>query len=314
MQEVSVPKDQTDGGLASSDLNKWEKLASSWGFSNLLTPEDGFRTCLNENGPWSRADQPGIYFWIAHDGEAYVGQSINPQARLREHWRYHRDLVRASFMPCPADDLDRVEARFIKEAGARYALRNIKLAVSTAREVPFDKAIAEEERERFLKGEELADGPPRDFLLLEQLQKRKFERFLATPRGADGIRALQTFVRRAIPKPAETEVGFWSSTIKPESCFIRVNAGQQEVFTYDGSEARPTVRVLTDRRMGILRSWRSPYAVQSYIIDLRADRLDEWLTQERLMSCRRLVVRLMRHTVALNSGSHCPQAWRHDLG
>ena len=32
-----------------------------------------------------------------------------------------------------------------------------------------------------------------------------------------------------------------------------------------------------------------------------------WLTSKRLVSCRKLVVWLMRHTTPLNNGSHCPQ-------
>ena len=85
-------------------LAQWAELASRWGFSDFLSPEDGFRNCVQSRQRWANRDQPGIYFWIAADGEAYVGQSIKPQSRLREHWRSHLDLERACFMPCSEAD------------------------------------------------------------------------------------------------------------------------------------------------------------------------------------------------------------------
>ena len=289
---------------------KWAELASSWGFSDFLSPEDGFRTCLQSSQRWRNHDQPGIYFWLAEDGEAYVGQSINPRSRLREHWRNHRDIVRACFLPCPATELDAIEARLIKQAGRHFDLRNIKLAVATSREVPFDKLISEDERERFLAGDDLHDLPWRTFELLTQVQKKRYEKFLASSGGHEALRALQTFVSRVIPKPAATEVGFWSVTLFPQSPSLRLNAGQQEVFTYPANCPGSEIRIFSDKRLRLLRSSRARYVVESYIDEISAGALDTWLKRERLLASRRLVVRLMRHTTALNSGSHCPQAVR----
>ena len=190
-----------------------------------------------------RLAEPGIYFWLAEDGETYVGQSLNPQSRLREHWRNHRDIVRACFVPCAATDLDRLEAELIEEAGRHFLLRNIKLAVATAREVPFDTLISSDERERFLAGHDLKAGCWNEFEHLTQVQKHKFSRFLAVARAIEALTALQLFVRCAIPKPAATEVKFWSATIFPSRRFVRLNAGQQEVFTVNVGAGR--IRVLT---------------------------------------------------------------------
>jgi hypothetical protein len=287
---------------------RWATLAADWGFKSFLSPEDGFRTCLASAGRWSGAKEPGIYFWLASDGQAYVGQSVNPQQRLREHLRTHFDIIAASYLPCPLARLDIREAELVRQAGQHYPLRNIKLAVSTSRTVPFDRIVDEEERERFLLGGALQDEPQRPLELLARLQARKFGRFIAMPGAEQALRALQTFVERAIPKPAATEAAFWSVTLLPKNHLLRLNVGQQEVFTFAAGE----VRVFTDKSIGLLRSRRSRYAVESYETVLDPAALENWLTGKHLLACRRLLVRLMRHTTALNSGSHCPQAVRWD--
>ena len=126
--------DDRDGTAASRiRIEKWSTLASKSGFVDFLSPEDGFKTCVTSGGAWANKDQPGIYFWLAADGEAYVGQSITPQSRLRQHWRDHRDVSHACFRPCPLNDLDRVEEKLITEIGKHFPLRNIKHAVTTSR-------------------------------------------------------------------------------------------------------------------------------------------------------------------------------------
>jgi hypothetical protein len=292
---------------------KWSKLASNYGFSDFISPEDGFKTCLQSGRNWTNKDQPGIYFWLATDGEAYVGQSIKPQSRLRQHLRDHRYVSHACFMPCAPHDLNQAEEKLITQIGKHFPLRNIKHAVTTSSEVPFDKLISDDERERFLAGENLPDEPWRDLPLLTRLQNRKFDKFAAVEGGLEALAAASTFVHRAIPMPAATEVGFWSITLFPANCFLRVNAGQQEVFTCAGGRNGSEARILTDKRVRLLRSRDSGYRVASYVTAMAPSRVSQWLRGEALLSCRRLVVRLMRHTTTLNSGSHCPQAVRADV-
>ena len=146
---------------------------------------------------------------------------------------------------------------------------------------------------------------------MTQVQAKRFERFLRAPGADEALAALQMFVERAIPKPAATEVGFWSVTLFPSSGFVRLNAGQQEVFTYRIAAEGAEVRTLSDRRLSLLRSRKARYMTESYVDIVAADALDRWLAGERLLATRSLVVRLMRHTTALNSGSHGPQAVRH---
>ena len=307
----NVLEDARDNGTLGDAMARWSRLASATGFKDFLSPEDGFKTCLGSPGTWANRAQPGIYFWLASDGEAYVGQSISPQSRLREHWRNHPDISQACFMPCNPEQLDRVEERLIGQLGKHFALRNIKHAVTTSREVPFDKVINDEERERFIVGGDLPDKPWRDLDLLTRLQARKFTRFVAIEGGLEALAAARTFIARALPKPAATEVGFWSVTLFPSKGFLRVNAGQQEIFTCAVGRERSEARILTDKRISLVRSYNSGYRVPSYVTAMAPRAVGGWLQGDALLSCRRLVVRLMRHTTTLNSGSHCPQAVRH---
>lgn len=291
---------------------RWSDLASRSGFVDFLSPEDGFKTCARSGRPWTNKDQPGIYFWLAEDGETYIGQSVTPRSRLRQHVRDHGDMMLACFMPCAQSDLDRVEGELINQLGGHFPLRNIKLAVSTSRDVPFDELVDATERERFLAGEEITDGHWQDLELLTRLQTARFAKFLAHDGAQEALAAARLFISRAIPKPAATEASFWSVTLFPRTCFIRINAGQQEVFTCEGQKGEGEVRILTDNRISLLRSRKARYRVPSYVTTVSASKLEEWLIGDGLKSCRRLVVRLMRHTTTLNSGSHCPQAVRLD--
>ena len=135
-------------GVESNHAVRWSDLAARSGFVDFLSPEDGFKTCVRTGQLWSNKDRPGIYFWLAEDGEAYIGQSVTPRSGLRQHVRDHGDLVRACFMPCPESDLNRVEEELINRLGGHFPLRNIKLAVATSREVPFDELVDATERER----------------------------------------------------------------------------------------------------------------------------------------------------------------------
>ena len=61
----------------------WEKLSRDNGFVETLTPEDGFRFCFGTQRAWADKVKSGIYFWIAEDGEGYVGQpKLNTSAAL----------------------------------------------------------------------------------------------------------------------------------------------------------------------------------------------------------------------------------------
>ena len=298
-----------DGVADPSEL--WLKIARENGFEDFLMAANGFGRSTSSRRRWANRNRPGIYFWLTENGEAYIGQSVRPLARLRQHQRHHGDITHAAFQRCPRQGLNALEQKLVEIAGRHFTLRNIKFAVSTASPVALDQLISPAEQALFVAGGDLEDGdwPPLDDHV--RLQSRKFEQFLAHRDSASALEALQLFVCRAIPKPAATEAKFWSVSLFADRCFVRVNAGHQEVFTYDARANR--VELFSDRSLSWLGSWRTSYQVPSWVNWVRPAHLDQWLAGERLLSCRRLVVRLMRHTQALNSGSHCPQLLRHPI-
>lgn len=288
----------------------WVQAASALGFTDFITPEDGFRACIRSGGQWRNSACCGIYFWIADNGETYVGQTVNARARLREHWRNHPDLSYACFQPVVREELDAREVQLIDLVGRRFPTRNIKFALETQTHVPFDRFVSRDERAAFLDGAgDLPDRCWRELPVLEQKQARKFQQLLGDRVGPDVINTLAIYIDKVIPRPAATEARFWSVTLFAQH-LMRVNAGQQEVFTLtNGTDGGLYARPLTTTPFG--PDAEGPfYKSSSYDAWFSAEKLSTWLTDKRLVSCRELVVRLMRHTTTLNSGSHCPQVVR----
>lgn len=289
----------------------WRDAARRLGFTDFVSAEDDFRTSLVDGGAWAGAHETGLYFWIAEDGETYVGQTVNARSRLLQHRRTHPDLSYASFQALADDQLNAREAELIEIVGRSFATRNIKHALQTRTHVPFDDFVSEIERHAFLDGTDLDEDHWRALPLLERKQARKFDTFLAMDEASSALGALATFIRKALPKPATTEARFWSVSLCPAGHLLRVNAGQQEVFTVTrGREGDLYAWALALDRFGL--SADGPlYQTASYACKVPLAQIDEWLTGRRLRSCRSLVVQLMRHTTTLNSGSHCPQAVRY---
>jgi len=153
----------------------WAKVAADLGFTDFVSAEDGFRTELKSNAPWVNGAACGIYFWVAQDGETYVGKTVNARARLREHWRNHPDLAYASFQAVPASMLGEREKTLISEVEARFSTRNIKHALKTQTHVPFDDFVNEFDQAEFLKGNiDLNDPEWRELPLLVQKQAKKY--------------------------------------------------------------------------------------------------------------------------------------------
>lgn len=85
------------------DLELWSKIARENGFREFLSASDGFSRTTTSGRRWGSQNCPGIYFWLAADGEAYVGQSVRPQSRLRQHMRAHGDILVAASSGAPGN-------------------------------------------------------------------------------------------------------------------------------------------------------------------------------------------------------------------
>lgn len=292
-------------------FQEWASMAAELGFVDFLSAEDGFRTCFDSGRAWRNHKACGVYFWIAEDGETYVGETVNARGRLLEHARNHLDLRYACFQPIPLEQRKLREAELIEHVNRVYPTRNIKRAVSSAAHVPFDQFVSSAQREAHLQGELIEDeGAWRDLPLLTQKHARQFARFRALADADQILGAVFFYVWSVMPRPLATEGRFWSVSLFVGPHLLRINAGQQEVFTVSRGEDRELgARVLAPRPL-TLDAEGPVYQTKSYVHWLRLEELPEWLEGDRLIASRELAIRLMRHTTALNSASHCPQMVR----
>ena len=61
-------------GLDASLILRWRADVLALGFTDIVSPEDGFRT--SGGASWENTNASGVYCWIAENGEAYVGQAV----------------------------------------------------------------------------------------------------------------------------------------------------------------------------------------------------------------------------------------------
>ncbi len=174
--------------------------------------------------------------------------------------------------------------------------------------------LSEGGRDAFLCGESVKEQTDwRNLELLEIKQRVKFRR-LETEDERDGIlHALKLFITNCIPIPAKTENRFWSVSLYPQSgTILRVNAGQQEIFTIQSEqEGYIIARPLCRKWFNVREFMEGPfYKTDSLAYFVELQDFEEWLIHDRIVAIRELVIWLMRHTATLNNGSHCPQIVR----
>lgn len=300
----------TIGALFRPEFSNWVLHAQSLGFTEFVTPEDGFSTELTSNKVWGGRTSCGVYTWITENGDAYVGQAVKVRARLQQHWKSHRSIVYAAFQPVEHQDLNVEEPRLIAAMETAFPVLNIAFAKSSTTTVPFDQVVTQVERQEFLNGGQLAENIDwSQWPLLLRKQAAKFEVLVADELFCVVLQAIRIFVERCIPKPRSTEVKFWSVTLHNESSlYFRLNVGQQEVFTF-WNDGKLLARVIAQEKLA--SDAEGPiYATKSFVNYLPIADFDSWLRDDNLIACRELVTWLMRHTVPIHSRSHCPQVVR----
>lgn len=299
-------------GAMPASLHKHAEFALRQAFTNLIDVANEKSLCLLA-GRRFNPKRGGVYFWITESGQAYVGKAKSFHSRLTQHLNNHPDIRWAFFKYVREEHRDAVERETISLADKHFPTRNIKHAEATVLHRPFDDLVPADERRQFLNGEELSLGQwmpmPRQHLK----QQSNWRIYSASPEAEIAAVALKLFVERAIPKAAITEAAFWSVTARPSGHLLRVNVGQQEVFTVGEYGAGLSARILTSEPQEIFPG-PPLYQTQSYVSEVSPKHLDAWFSSCRLLSSRKLVVRLMRQTQQLNSRSHCPQLVDHAFG
>lgn len=304
-------------GFIKDEFQPWAMHALKLGFTDFISPEDGFLIELSKNSKWTNSHASGIYAWVTGNGQSYVGQAVNVRNRLRQHWTSYRNIAYAAFQAVSPNDLDSIEKQLIRKMEEHFpsSTLNIKFATSSMKVVPFDLIITPEICANFLRGESLQNSNEwQKWPLLENKKVRNFERFEKARISKDVMNALSIFIDRCLPDAPATEVKFWSaSLLYPNATICRVNVGQQEVFTVWDDRTHLYARVLAGSQLS--DDFDFPlYETESYANFVRLEHLQSWLTKERAIECRKLVVWLMRHTVPLNSSTHCPQLVRVSVG
>jgi hypothetical protein len=294
-----------------SEFKEWEVFSQRLGFTDFLSPEDGFVTELVTSSKWHNSDSSGIYTWITENKQVYVGQAINARNRLRQHWKSYRDIAYAAFQQFPQTELNKVEPKLVSQMEKQFQILNIKFSKSSASVVPFDSLISAQAAQDFLKGQTIANSTPwRDWPLLETKQQRKYEAFSKQHSFQHSVDVLKYYIESCIPDPAGTEVKFWSvSLLYPQSTYLRVNVGQQEVFTIYDDGISLFGRVLSFSKLS--SDFDYPlYQTKSFANFKKLSEFQCWFGEKNVLAGREIVIWLMRHTVPMNSGSHCPQLVR----
>lgn len=289
----------------------WSKVALSLGMNDFALAEDGFSDVLcqgKEPRPFEKR-KSGIYFWRAENGETYVGQAVDIQARLRQHFRNHRDLVYAGYVSFPPDRLDDMERILVTKAERFFPMRNVKLVQSSARHMPFDSIIPAHDQEQFTE----RGNPPewlhdarREFPMLAVQTRTKRARFEALgDRAGLLLSAISRFVISAIPHPHLTEARFWSVSFL-DHVMARVNVGQQEVMTCAIEGDAVSIRVLAPARL-VWFSRRTPYETGDFENRFSFSKaLAVFASDKKMKNVRERIIWLARHTTPLHLRSHCP--------
>lgn len=291
----------------------WALAATRLGMTNFALAEDGFSETLCENRPPEPFEKrlSAIYFWRAENGEAYIGKAVDVQSRLRQHYKNHRDLVCAAFIPVAPEALDREERRLVTLAETEFRMRNVKLVKDSVSFRPLDEFLSVEQQSAFVEtGNPHAwlGGDRREFPMLESRSRVKLSKFREDAELCSDLQVVVSeFVQAAIPMPNGTENRFWSVTyLGYDNALLRINAGQQEVFTVveddDGFWFRLVCPTKLSKDFDGLHYETNSYA--SYFDWDGAARL--FASAKKMRPMREFVVWLARHTTPLNNRSHCP--------
>lgn len=294
----------------------WIAAARQNGFSGFLSAQDQFERDPTDEPTISKgASLTGIYFWIAENGEGYIGQALDIRKRLRTHFKNNPDLVAATYLCCKAEALDEIEKTQISRLQDAFPLRNILLVRQSAVHRPLDDIFDLEAQSAFPSvgnPEGWQRGPRRTFPILERRQRQKMARLAQQSEKLElGQIAVTFFVDACIPYPYGTEHRFWSVTAFDRGDMIaRVNVGVQEVLTVHDCT---TVRLLCPEKLSHFASrplYRSGARAHSLSLEKCAEIFEK---PTALQALRSHVISLMRHTTALNARSHCPAMFRPEL-
>lgn len=258
----------------------------------------------------------GVYLWIAANGEAYVGQARDLRARLTTHRRENADFGEVAVRLVLAGRLDRAERDLARAAEAVFVLRNVKLVAATVAHRPLDEVVPREDQAWFVEHGNRPEwqADTRGDMAEQSMRRRALRRaFDGMPDGARLVRRLTRLVQAVVPRPALTEMRFWSVTFLPPT-WARINVGQQEIATVEIIDRMTLHRVLSPKRF-YPDDPLAGYITSDYEIRLDAPGLRRFLASpDDMRAWRERALWLMRHTSPLHVRSHCPWLYQPQEG
>ena len=80
-----------------------------------------YQAAFNEKTDCSLFSITGIYFLLHNSEIVFVGQSVNILVRVGQHWiQKEKEFDSFSFVPCPAESLNLLQAHFICKFMPKY--------------------------------------------------------------------------------------------------------------------------------------------------------------------------------------------------
>lgn len=194
----------------------------------------------------------GLYLLEFVDGQAYIGISVDIQARLRQHGLNHADIstFRIRLFDGPSTKLRETERSLVHSAEkAGLTLRNREHAAVIVGSSSLDHVVSPAEQVDWLKdpsASNRSDGTVGVTYSDSQLAAHdaSYARLQQHKRYPEIVRALGAYLDACVPFPARTEGTFWTVSCYPgssKSLLLRVSMGMLETFY-----------VLEDPRSGLL--------------------------------------------------------------
>ncbi len=183
----------------------------------------------------------GLYLLEFGNDQAYIGISVDIQARLRQHGLTHADICafRVRVHHASTAELREIERILLHSAEkAGLTLRNREHAAVIVGASSFDHAVSITEQNNWIKDPSAlnrTDGVIGVKYSESQLAAHtaSYERLRQHPRYLEVVRALGAYLDACVPFPVRTEATFWTVSCYPgssRSLLLRVSMGMLETF------------------------------------------------------------------------------------
>ncbi|MGE5518877.1 MAG: GIY-YIG nuclease family protein [Candidatus Dadabacteria bacterium] len=209
-----------------------ESEFANLGFTHIIDVAN--RKSITEN--FRKDNRTGIYVLQFNNDEYYVGITTDIVKRFVQLYHRFLDIRQLAFKPLPVTALQDEEKDAIytlEKLGKRF--RDVNRDPHPITVSLLDKVISHEEQQQWLNYEMPVNYSPAERKEVPGLREKYSERFADLQKSKwfpQMAELLQSYIRQAIPFPAQTEGDFWACICRPqEEIYTTLNINWQEVFT-----------------------------------------------------------------------------------